>query len=79
MFDEPALLPTVLTATVIAVILFPGFLLSIPPIDADSTHSTWESRMWRTGVVTLKSVAVHAIAFLVLFGLAEYFILQKWQ
>ncbi len=76
-FLPKGLLPSLLTATVLAVLLFPGFLVTLPPLPQDSTHDTIEKRVVRTGVVTKKSVAVHALIFFVVYGLIDYFVLRR--
>lgn len=80
MLGSPALLPSVITATILAIALAPGFILTLPPLPQNAAGSlTWDQRIFRTGVVTPWSVAVHAVIFLLAYGVLEYFILQKYQ
>jgi hypothetical protein len=55
-------------ATALAVIVFPGLLLSIPPVPRDAEHNSLASRMFVTGKFTFASAAVHALVFFLLFG-----------
>jgi hypothetical protein len=79
MFAAGALAPSLIAATVLAVALFPGFLLTVPPLPKDATHDTLEKRVWRTGKVTLSSVLVHALIFMLAFGAVDYFILKRYS
>jgi hypothetical protein len=76
MFDSPTFVPSVLSATVLAVLLMPGFIVNIPPLPKDpkDPSESLEKRVYRTGRVTLASVLVHALIFHLAFGAIEYFI-----
>ncbi len=64
-----SILPELLVGTALAALLFPGFILTLPPLPEDAEHRTMSSRVLFTGRVTYLSVVVHAVIFFVLFGL----------
>jgi hypothetical protein len=62
-------LPLTLIGTAAAVILFPGFLISIPPVNG---------KFFATEVVTGAQVLVHGIVLLIVLGILFYLLLRYY-
>lgn len=55
--------------TIIAVLLFPGFIISLPPVPPSPKHTTCAQRIFFTGEVTIFSVIIHGLVIGALFYL----------
>ena len=56
--------PAAILGAIVCVLLFPGFIFSLPPVPETPEKQTLASRIFFTGRVTFASVAVHGIIVL---------------
>jgi hypothetical protein len=68
--------PLLLAGAAAGIILFPGFILSLPPVPQDAAHPTLAKRIFFTGEVNGWNVLVHGIILLIIWGLLLNLILR---